>query len=76
VFVNKWKDASRKRVPTPLATDESDFPVPAVDDHTLAVDEAEYRVVLVARAAKLIQIEFHVATWKHSGQRSWRIDLC
>ncbi|HJZ56074.1 MAG TPA: sigma-70 family RNA polymerase sigma factor [Gemmataceae bacterium] len=64
VFVNKWKDTCRKRVPVPLAADGSEFPVPAVDDHTLAIDEAEYRAVLVARAAKLIEADFNPTTWR------------
>jgi RNA polymerase sigma-70 factor (ECF subfamily) len=63
VFVNKWKDMCRKRVPAPLATDDSNI-APAADDHTLAVDEAEYRAVIVARAAKLIRADFNEATWQ------------
>lgn len=64
IFVNKWKDACRKRIPSTLAADESGFPMPAVDDHTLAVDEAEYRAVIVARAAKLIRSDFNDTTWQ------------
>ena len=64
VFVNKWKDSRRKKHPVPLAADGSSFPVPVVEDHTLAVDEAEYRAVLVARAARLIQADFNAATWQ------------
>ena len=64
VVVNRWKDLCRKRVPVPMAPDGSGFPAPAVEDPTLAVDEAEYRAVLVARAARLIEADFAPATWR------------
>jgi DNA-directed RNA polymerase specialized sigma24 family protein len=63
VFANRWRDACRKRVPVPLV-DGSSFPVPAVDDPTAAVGEAEYRAVLVARAARLIETDFNPTTWQ------------
>jgi RNA polymerase sigma-70 factor (ECF subfamily) len=64
VFVNKWKDARRKKSPALLAADGSGFPAPAVEDPTRAVEEAEYRAVLVARAARLVQADFTPATWQ------------
>ena len=64
VFVNKWTDARRKKVPVPLAADGSSFPAPPEADPTLAVDEAEYRAVLVARAAKLLETDFNPTTWR------------
>lgn len=64
VFVNKWTDACRKKVPVPLAADGSDFPAPAVPDPVAGVDEREYCEVLVARAANLIRADFSPTTWK------------
>ncbi|OWK45688.1 sigma-70 family RNA polymerase sigma factor [Fimbriiglobus ruber] len=64
VFVNKWKDACRKKAPVTLAADGSSFPAPPVSDHAPAIDEAEYRAVLVARAARLIESDFNPLTWQ------------
>lgn len=63
VFVNKWRDLGRKRVPTPLGVGGSSFPAGEVEDHTVAVDEEEYRAVLADRAARLIRADFNAATW-------------
>ena len=64
VFVNKWKDSCRKKVPVTLAADGSSFPAPVVEDHAPQIDEAEYREVLVSRAARLIEADFKPATWQ------------
>jgi RNA polymerase sigma-70 factor (ECF subfamily) len=64
VFANKWKDACRKKQPATLAPDDGGFPDPAVPDPADAIDEAEYRSVLVSRMAKLIQADFNAVTWK------------
>ncbi len=61
---NKWNDACRKRLPITLDVTGSNFPVPAVEDQTLAYEEAEYRAVIVARAARLIQTDFDAVTWQ------------
>lgn len=64
VLANKWKDALRKKVPVAMAPDGSSFPVPCEDDPIPAIDDAEYRAVLVARAARLIEADFTPATWQ------------
>lgn len=63
VLVTRWADARRKRVPVPLAAADS-FPAPPVADHVPLIDEAEYRSVLVARAARLVEADFNPATWQ------------
>jgi RNA polymerase sigma-70 factor, ECF subfamily len=63
LFVNKWRDQCRKRQPTPLGIGGSSFPAAAIEDPTIAVDEAEYLAVLVDRAARLIRADFNAATW-------------
>lgn len=62
VLTNKVHDLRRKKVPAPLP-DGSGFPV-AADDPVPALDEAEYRRVLAARAARLMAADFAPATWK------------
>ena len=64
VLVNKWKDHCRKKS-VPLLTE---MPEPAVEDGVPLIDEAEYRAVIAARAAKLIESDFNTATW----QAFWR----
>ena len=59
VFANKWKDACRKKSPGLLGSDANAIPA-AIPP----IDEAEYRAVLVARAAKLIEADFNAATWQ------------
>ncbi len=63
VFVNKWRDICRRRVPVPLAPDGSGFPVPVVEDPRTIIDEAEYHAVLADRAARLIRADFNATTW-------------
>lgn len=64
VLVNKWKDACRKKSALVLTADGSNFPSPAIDDPILLIDESEYRAVLAARAARLIEADFNAATWQ------------
>jgi len=63
VFANKWRDACRKKSPALLGSDAEGIPAAIVP-----MDEAEYRAVLAARAAKLIEADFNAATW----QAFWR----
>ncbi len=63
VFISRWHDLCRKRVPAPLSIGGSGFPAPAVEDPTIMIDEEEYRAVLADRAARLIRADFNAATW-------------
>lgn len=63
LFVNKWRDLCRKRVPTPLGAADGHLPAVAVEDPTVAIDEEEYRAVLADRAARLVRADFNEATW-------------
>src|SRR5262245_35031039 len=61
LFVNKWRDLCRKRVPTPLGA--ADGHLPPIEDPTVMIDEEEYRAVLADRAARLVRADFNAATW-------------
>lgn len=60
VLANKVRDLRRKKVPLPLPDSDG----VAADDPVPALDEAEYRRVLAARAARLIAADFTEATWR------------
>lgn len=60
VLANKWRDHARKRRPGPLADGSGG---PAVPDPAAEYDEAEYRAVLVGRAARLIETDFRPEAW-------------
>jgi RNA polymerase sigma factor (sigma-70 family) len=61
---NKWQDWRRRRVPQPVSAMGATLADRANDDGAAAVEEAEYRSHLCARALHLIQSEFAPATWK------------
>jgi RNA polymerase sigma-70 factor, ECF subfamily len=64
VAVNKWREMQRKRVPIPIAGDDSRWQEPQDDDPATQIGEAEYRAVLAAQAARLIRGKFSDATWR------------
>src|SRR5205814_10260006 len=70
VAANKWRELRRKRHPAPL--DAPDDLAGAGPDPAAAVDEAEYRAVVAARAADLIRPEFAPATWRAFWDRGRR----
>lgn len=61
VTVNKHRQIRRLPVPVPVGTVELDGAVGGESD---AIEEAEYRQYLVARAMRLMQSDFEPATWK------------
>lgn len=65
VFANKWRDACRKKATASLGSDANDVPEP---NPIPLIDEAEYRAVLAARAAQVIEADFNRPTW----QAFWR----
>ncbi|MGH7169885.1 MAG: RNA polymerase sigma factor [Gemmataceae bacterium] len=60
---NKCRDWRRRRVPVPVEGIEAALDERA-DDGADAVEEAEYRSYLCARALRLMQSEFAPTTWK------------
>lgn len=56
VLANRWRDLARKKAPALLGAGDD---LPAAEP-----DEAEYRAVLAARAARLVEPDFAPATWK------------
>jgi RNA polymerase sigma-70 factor (ECF subfamily) len=60
VFANRWKDHCRRPVAVPLPNGGDHLP--AADDP--AADEAEYRAVLLDRAARLVKADFTPDTWR------------
>jgi RNA polymerase sigma factor (sigma-70 family) len=59
---NKLQD--RRRRPVPLPVGGAGLLEQAREDDAVAVEEAEYRAHLAARAMRLIQNEFSPATWQ------------
>ena len=63
VLVNKWKDHRRKKSALLLTMDENRAEI-AIEDPVPLMAEAEYRAVLAARAARLIESDFNRTTWQ------------
>lgn len=59
---NKWQDWRRRRVPVPAGSVEP--AAERADDGIAALEEAEYRSHICARALRLIQKEFAPTTWQ------------
>ena len=61
---NKWQDWRRRRIPVPVGDIEATLDNHPDADGPAALEEAEYRSQLCARALRLLQSEFAPATWK------------
>jgi len=60
---NKWQDWRRRRVPVPVGSIDPALAERA-EDGPAALEEAEYRSHICARALRLIQSEFSPVTWR------------
>lgn len=64
IALNKWRDYQRKRVPVPLAADDSRWNGLAHDDHADEFAENEYRDFVARQALQLIKVDFQPTTWR------------
>jgi RNA polymerase sigma-70 factor (ECF subfamily) len=64
VTENRWRDFRRRRAIAPRDTGDAALADAAVPDSTAELWEGEYRQLLLARAAQLMQAEFQPATWR------------
>src|SRR5262249_2136936 len=59
LVANRCRDERRKLHPVPIGAK-----VEAAVDPIAALDDQEYRSMIVSRAARLVQTDFSPATWK------------
>jgi RNA polymerase sigma-70 factor (ECF subfamily) len=64
VTENRWRDIRRRRAIAPRDAGDAALADAAIPDGTAALWEGEYRQLLIARAAQLMQAEFQPTTWK------------
>ena len=64
IILNKWRDFHRREAAVPAHVPlDGQIPDP-VNDPIAEFDEAEYRTVLISRAAALVRADFNPATWR------------